>query len=81
MMTKNEFIADFERRHGRSRSTRVGADLYAHLLPSYTEEDIERAWEEYTTKAEECEKSYLAYLKKRQEYFLKKRRKYKTVKG
>lgn len=80
-MTKAEFVCEFERRHGRSRSTRVEADLYTHLLPSYTEEDIERAWEEYTTKAEECEKSYLAYLKKRQERFLRNRRKYKTVKG
>lgn len=77
MMTKAEFVSEFERRHGRSRSTRIGADLYTYLLPSYTEEDIERAWEEYTT----SEKSYLAYLKKRQEYFLKNRRKYKTVKG
>lgn len=81
MMTKNEFIADFERRHGRSGSTKVGADLYTYLLPSYTKEDIEKAWDEYVIKEKECEESYLAYTKKKQAYFLKNHRKYGAVRG
>ena len=80
MMTKNEFVADFERRHGHSRSTRVGAGLYDYLLPSYTEEDVEKAWEEYSSKEEKCEKSYLAHLGKKREYFLRSHRGYRTAK-
>ena len=71
-MTKNEFISEYERAHGHSGSTRSGADLYSHLFPSYSEEDLERAWKDYSAKAEECEKSYLAYIEKKRRYFLKK---------
>ena len=73
-MTKSEFISEYERIHGHSDSTRAGADPYSYLYPSYSEEDLERVWKDYSIKAEECEKSYLAYVKKRQSYFFKNHR-------
>lgn len=74
MMTKGEFIYEYERAHGHSGFTRAGADPYSHLYPSYSEEDLERAWNDYSLKAKACEESYLAYIKKKREYFVKKYR-------